>query len=131
MLVRTVKCVQGSAEIHLDCEPVFDYGGLAAEWRYGADSYNEALASSEGMELELKLVTDMNLGFEGPRARARTILHEGDVAFAALGWSGHALPATFEDAKERLVRTAHYWREWLKGERSPTIHGARFFSAAP
>ena len=33
------------------------------------------------------LVTDMRLGFEGPRARARTILREGDVAFVALGWS--------------------------------------------
>jgi alpha,alpha-trehalase len=114
VLLRAVQCVQGSAEIHLDCEPVFDYGGLAAEWRYGGESYKEALASSEGMDLELQLVTDMNLGFEGPRARARTILREGDVAFAALGWSRHPLPATFEDANERLLRTAHYWREWLK-----------------
>ncbi|MCW3056503.1 MAG: glycoside hydrolase family 15 protein [Solirubrobacterales bacterium] len=114
VLVRTVRCVQGWAEIHLDCEPVFDYGGLAAEWSYGGEGYNEALASSEGMELELRLVTDMNLGFEGPRARARTILREGDVAFAALGWSDHSPPATHKDAEDRLVRTAHYWREWLK-----------------
>jgi alpha,alpha-trehalase len=114
VLLRTVRCVQGWAEIHLDCEPVFDYGGLAAEWRYSGEGYGEALASSEGMELELKLVTDMNLGFEGPRARARTILHEGDVAFVALGWSEHPLPATYEDANEHLVRTAHYWQEWLK-----------------
>jgi GH15 family glucan-1,4-alpha-glucosidase len=114
VLLRSVRCVQGSAEIHLDCEPVFDYGGLAAEWSYGGDGYNEATAGSEGIDLALRLVTDMNLGFEGPRARARTILHEGEVAFAALGWSGHSLPSTFEDADERLERTIHYWREWLK-----------------
>jgi GH15 family glucan-1,4-alpha-glucosidase len=114
VLLRTVRCVQGWAEIHLDCEPVFDYGGLAAEWRYSGEGYNEALAGSEGMELKLKLLTDMNLGFEGPRARARTILREGDVAFAALGWSEHPLPSTYQEANERLVRTAHYWQEWLK-----------------
>jgi GH15 family glucan-1,4-alpha-glucosidase len=114
VLLRTVKCVQGSAEIHLDCEPVFDYGGLAAEWSYTGPAYYEATAMSEGMELELRLVTDMNLGFEGPRARARTILREGDVAFAALGWSTHPLPTTYEEANTRLVRTAHHWQEWLK-----------------
>ncbi len=114
VLLRTVRCVQGWAEIHLDCEPVFDYGGLAAEWYYTGPGYNEATAGSEGMDLKLRLVTDMNLGFEGPRARARTILREGDAAFAALGWSEHPLPTTYAEANERLVRTAHHWQEWLK-----------------
>jgi GH15 family glucan-1,4-alpha-glucosidase len=114
VLLRTVRCVQGWAEIHLDCEPAFDYGGLAAEWSYTGPGYNEAAAGSEGMDLKLQLVTDMNLGFEGPRARARTILRQGESAFAALGWSEHPLPATYEEADERLVRTAHHWQEWLK-----------------
>jgi GH15 family glucan-1,4-alpha-glucosidase len=114
VLLRTVRCVQGWAEMHLDCEPVFDYGGLAAEWAYTGPGYTEATAGSEGMELKLRLVTDMNLGFEGPRARARTILHEGEAAFAALGWSSHPLPTTCAEADERLVRTAHHWQEWLK-----------------
>src|SRR5215207_9320292 len=43
VLVRTVKCVQGSVEIHLDCEPAFDYGGLVADWDYGAAGYHEAV----------------------------------------------------------------------------------------
>jgi GH15 family glucan-1,4-alpha-glucosidase len=114
VLVRTVKCVEGSAEIHLDCEPVFDYGGLAAEWRYAAAGYHEAVASSEGIDIELKLATNMRLGFEGPRAKARTTLHEGDAVFAALGWSDYPLPASYEEASGRLERTAHYWQEWLK-----------------
>src|SRR5436190_2060945 len=98
----------------LDCEPAFDYGGLAAEWRYTEAGYHAAAASSEGMEIELRLVTDMRLGLEGPRAKARTILQEGDVAFAALGWADYPLPQTYEEASDRLERTAHYWQEWLK-----------------
>jgi GH15 family glucan-1,4-alpha-glucosidase len=114
VLVRTVKCLEGSAEIHLDCEPAFDYGGLAAEWEYAGSGYHEGVARSEGMDTELRLVTDMRLGFEGPRAKSRTILREGDVAFAALGWSKYPPPTSYEEASERLERTAHYWQEWLK-----------------
>jgi GH15 family glucan-1,4-alpha-glucosidase len=66
------------------------------------------------MDLKLRLVTDLRLGFEGPRARARTTLREGEVAFAALGWSGHAIPQTYEEAAERLARTQRFWQEWLK-----------------
>ena len=71
VLIRTVKCVQGSAEIHLDCEPVFDYGGLLAEWDYVGTGYHDAVATSEGMDLRLRLVTDLRLGLGGP-ARSRT-----------------------------------------------------------
>jgi GH15 family glucan-1,4-alpha-glucosidase len=66
------------------------------------------------MDLQLRLMTDLRLGFEGPRARARTILREGDVAFAALGWSNHPLPANYEEADRWLGRTARFWQEWLK-----------------
>ena len=114
VLVRTVKCVQGSAEIHLDCEPAFDYGGLAAEWSYSASGYHEALASSEGMATKLRLVTDLRLGLEGPRARARTILRAGEVAFVALGWAETALPATHDEADAWMARTAQHWQEWLQ-----------------
>ena len=114
VLLRLVKCVQGTAEINLDCEPAFDYGGLTADWSYSGSGYHEAVARSEGMDLQLRLVTDLRLGFEGPRARARTILREGEVAFAALGWSRHPLPQTHEEAASQLRRTARHWQEWLK-----------------
>jgi GH15 family glucan-1,4-alpha-glucosidase len=114
VLVRTVKCVQGSAEIHLDCEPAFDYGGLSAQWEYGGTGYHEAVASSEGMATKLRLVTDLRLGLEGPRARARTTLRAGDTAFAALGWSETPLPANHHEADERISRTAQHWQEWLQ-----------------
>jgi alpha,alpha-trehalase len=114
VLLRLVKCVQGTAEVNLDCEPAFDYGGLAADWAYSGPGYHEAVATSEGIDLRLRLVTDLRLGFEGPRARARTIMREGDVAFAAIGWSSHPLPTSYEEADEWLGRTARHWQEWLK-----------------
>jgi GH15 family glucan-1,4-alpha-glucosidase len=114
VLLRMIECVQGSAEMKLECEPAFDYGGLAVDWDYTGSGYGEAIARSEGMNLQLRLVTDLRLGFEGPRARARTTMREGDVAFVALGWSAHAMPTTYDEAAERLARTQRFWQEWLK-----------------
>ncbi len=114
VLLRMIECVQGSAEVKLECEPAFDYGGLAVDWEYTGTGYGEAVARSEGMNLQLRLITDLRLGFEGPRARARTTLREGEVAFAALGWSEHGMPTSYEEAAERLARTQRFWQEWLK-----------------
>jgi GH15 family glucan-1,4-alpha-glucosidase len=66
-----------------------------------------------GSPVELRLTTDLRLGFEGPRAIARTLLKEGDLRFCALSWSTHEPPATYEDAYRRLVWTAHHWQHWL------------------
>ena len=55
----------------------------------------------------------MNIGFEGPRAIARTLIKEGETRFCALAWNGAAAPRTTEDAYKRLVWTAHHWQHWL------------------
>jgi alpha,alpha-trehalase len=114
VLLRLIECVEGSVEINLECEPAFDYGGLSADWSYAGPGYHEATAGSEGLDLRLRLVTDLRLGIEGPRARARTMLHEGDTAFVALGWSHHPIPRDYEEAASSLRRTAKHWQEWLK-----------------
>ncbi len=114
VLLRLVECVQGSAEIKFECEPAFDYGGLAADWAYTGPGYHEAVAASEGIDLRLRLMTDLRLGFEGPRARARTTLREGERAFVALAWSSHPLPRDYEEAAVWLARTGRFWQEWLK-----------------
>ncbi|MEA2443395.1 MAG: alpha,alpha-trehalase [Thermoleophilales bacterium] len=113
VLLRTVKCVQGTVELNLDCEPVFDYGRLDAEWEYIGESYNEARATADGCDVEIKLTTDLRVGFEGRRARARTTLREGDTAFVALSWSEHAPPRDYSEAYDRMEKTADFWREWL------------------
>jgi GH15 family glucan-1,4-alpha-glucosidase len=112
VLLRTVKCVQGIVELNLDCEPVFDYGRIAADWDYSGDSYNEAIARAGG-DIQLKLTTDLRVGFEGRRARARTTLREGDTAFVTLSWSEHPAPRDYAEAYDRMERTSDYWREWL------------------
>jgi GH15 family glucan-1,4-alpha-glucosidase len=112
VLLRTVKCVQGIVELNLDCEPVFDYGRHGGDWDYSGESYNEAVArGADGFEV--KLTSDLRVGFEGRRARARTTLREGDTAFVALSWSEHAAPRDYQEAYERMERTSDYWREWL------------------
>jgi len=113
VLLRTIRCVNGSVEINLDCEPAFDYGRVRAEWDYSESGYHEAVARAPGIDFELKLTTDLRLGFEGPRARARTTLRDGDLAYCALAWTAHASPASYDDAHDRLVKTADYWHEWL------------------
>jgi GH15 family glucan-1,4-alpha-glucosidase len=113
VLLRTVRCVNGEVQINLDCEPVFDYGRVRPTWEYTEPGYNEGVARADGIDIELKLKTDMNIGFEGPRATARTLMKEGDQLFCALSWSEHEPPKTRDEAYRRLVWTAHHWQHWL------------------
>jgi alpha,alpha-trehalase len=121
VLLRTVKCVQGIVELNLDCEPAFDYGREAGDWEYAGESYNEAVSRPSGGagDVELRLTTDLRVGFEGRRARARTTLREGDTAFVALSWSEHPAPRDYAEAYERMERTNDFWREWLNRGRFP------------
>jgi GH15 family glucan-1,4-alpha-glucosidase len=117
VLVRTVTCIDGSIEMELVCEPAFDYGREPAEWSLAEDRHG-ADASGGGPTLGLR--TDMLLGIEGNRARARHTLQAGDQCFCALSWEdGLAAPATFEEANAQLEATTRYWRSWLAGARIP------------
>jgi len=113
VLLRTVRCVNGQVQLVMQCEPRFDYGRLSGHWSYERDDYHRGVAAVEGIDLRLRLTTDLRLGFEGPRAIARTLLKEGDTRFCALSWSEHEPPATYEEAYRRLVWTAHHWQHWL------------------
>jgi GH15 family glucan-1,4-alpha-glucosidase len=113
VLLRTVRCVNGEVQLLLDCEPKFDYGREPAEWRYSGDGYNEGLAKSRDGSVELRLTTDMRLGFEGSRATARHLMKEGEVLYCALSWSEHAPPQEIDEAYDRQVWTAHHWQHWL------------------
>ena len=119
VLLRTVRCVTGEMQLILDCEPVFDYGRAFGQWAYTGDDYCEGRCTVEGSDLELVLTTDLNLGFEGPRAIARTLLKEGDRRFCALSWGAPDPPATYEEAYQRHVWTAHHWQHWLARGRFP------------
>jgi GH15 family glucan-1,4-alpha-glucosidase len=113
VMLRTVRCVNGEVEVLLDCEPAFDYGRKPARWEYPSASYHEGIALADGVDLKLRLTTDLRLGFEGPRATARHRMKEGEQLFCALSWSEHTPPQSLEEAYRRLVWTAHHWQHWL------------------
>ena len=101
VLVRMVRCVNGEMQLTLDCEPVFDYGRSIGTWRYTEDGYRQGAVTAEGSDVELVLTSDMNIGFEGPRAMARTLIKEGETRFCALSWNGAAPPRTEKQAYKR------------------------------
>ncbi|MEA2341667.1 MAG: alpha,alpha-trehalase, partial [Solirubrobacteraceae bacterium] len=113
VLLRTIRCVNGSVEMVLDCDPKPDYGAHRCSWEYVADGYHKARATVEGHPLQLTLTSDLRLGFESGNARARTTMRDGDLAYVALSWSEHGGPESYDEAYDRLVHTADYWHEWL------------------
>ena len=118
MLVRSVHCLEGAVEIDLVCEPVFDYGRTPAEWTLVDGSRHIADASGAGEKMRLH--TDMALGVEGNRVRARHVLESGDRLFCALSWAdGLAVPDGMDEATRRLAATTRYWRDWLGRARLP------------
>ena len=113
VLLRTVRCLQGSIDFVLECEPAFDYGRQRGTWQHTGSGYGQAeVSAGEGSPL-LRLTTDLNVGFEGPRAIARRRLRAGEQVFCALSWEDGSPPATFAEAPQRLARSADFWHEWL------------------
>ena len=115
VLLRLIECVQGSAEIKLECEPAFDYGGLAVDWEYTGTGYGEAVAP---------------LGGHGPRAAAR---HRPAARLRGPARAGahHAARGRRRVRRARLVASTgcrratrrppsgwrgpqRFWQEWLK-----------------
>jgi alpha,alpha-trehalase len=118
MLVRTVECLDGSVEVELVCEPAFDYGRAPAEWTLVGDDRHAAEADGAGQKLRLQ--TDLALGIEQNRVRARHVLSAGDRAYCALSWDeSHPAPESDEEAIERIDVTIRFWRRWLGNARVP------------
>jgi GH15 family glucan-1,4-alpha-glucosidase len=115
VLLRTARCVQGSVQITLECEPAFDYGRVRGRWQHVGDGYQHLRCRPEARDVDmtLELTSDINLGFEGPRAVARTLMKEGETRYCALAWGSVSPPESYEDAYKRLVWTAHHWQHWL------------------
>jgi GH15 family glucan-1,4-alpha-glucosidase len=118
LLVRTVRCLEGTVEIELICEPAFDYGQSPGEWTLVDGDRHTADASGAGQTIRLR--TDLALGLEGNRARARHTLTAGDECYCALSWAeGLAAPANVAEASSELDATARFWRDWLGRARMP------------
>ena len=119
VFLRTIRCVNGEVQVGLECEPAFDYGAVRGMWSYAGEDYHETVIQAESCDVELRLVSDLNLGIEGPLATARHLMKEGETMFCALSWSEHPAPRTYQDAYRRQVWTAHHWQHWLDRGRFP------------
>jgi alpha,alpha-trehalase len=118
MLVRTVECLEGSVEVELVCEPAFDYGREPATWTLVGEGRRAADATGAGHTVRLQ--SDLPLGVEDNRVRARKTLQRGERAYCALSWAeGHETPADVEDAVARVEATVRFWRSWLNRARIP------------
>jgi GH15 family glucan-1,4-alpha-glucosidase len=118
MLVRTVECLEGDVEVELVCEPAFDYGREPAEWTAVGGGRHAADATGAGRTI--RLCTDLALGIEGNRVRARHMLSAGERAYCALSWAEHtAAPQNVADAQARIDATTRFWRAWLDRARIP------------
>ncbi len=117
LLVRVAMCLEGEVEMELTCAPVFDYGRTPAAWSI-ADGGHAADAS--GADVTIRLRTDLTVGVEGDRVRARHVLGKGEQIFCSLSWAGQlAGPQSMDEANERMAATAHFWRSWLDRARIP------------
>jgi alpha,alpha-trehalase len=113
-LVRTFECINGTVDVEISCEPVFGYGLNDASWEYDGPAYGRAIAHGGSDDPELRLVTDLRLGFESRNATSRMLMKDGDRHFVALAWGHHQIePTTVDEAEERIGRTGDYWRSWL------------------
>ena len=118
MLVRTVLCLDGNLELELVCEPDFDYGRTPAAWSLVGDGRH--VADATGGDLTIRLQTDLALGIEGDRVRARHLLEAGDQAYCALSWAENlVVPQDVDEANARMAATVKYWRRWLGRARLP------------
>jgi GH15 family glucan-1,4-alpha-glucosidase len=118
MLVRSVECVAGNVEVELVCEPAFDYGREPAAWSLVGDDHHSADATGAGQTVRLQ--SDLALGIEGNRVRARHTLEAGERAYCVLSWAeGLATPADADDAHGRIDATVRFWRAWLSRARIP------------
>ena len=129
MLVRTVECLEGNVEVELVCEPAFDYGREPATW----DARGRRPARrrrNRRRTRRFRLHTDLALGIEENRVRARHVLGAGERAFCALSWDADlAAPQDADEAVERIDATTASGAPGSAGRESRTIASATRSSA--
>ena len=93
-------------------------------WTLVDGGHSAADVSCDG-HMTVRLRSDLRLGVEGTRVRARHTLEAGDTAYCALSWAEQlAVPENYDDAAARIARTIRFWRTWLSRARIPDIDWA-------
>ncbi|MBM9469494.1 glycoside hydrolase family 15 protein [Nakamurella leprariae] len=113
-LLRTIKCVNGTVDLSVNCDPVFDYARTSGEWTYPGDDYSVVEAVPQGENgPKITLTSSLRLGVEGRSVLARTKMSLGDTHYVALSFSDLPAPRDVAEAEDQMWRTGEYWREWL------------------
>ncbi len=117
-LLRTMTCIDGYAEMEMECVPGFDYGREAARWSGG--ELGEAVAH-DANGIPLRLTSDMELTVEDGTVRGKIALREDETGFCAVTWGDSDLggPRSAPEALERLDSTEEFWRDWLRDGNFP------------
>ncbi|QAY68989.1 glycoside hydrolase family 15 protein [Xylanimonas protaetiae] len=127
LLLRTVRCVSGTVDLEVVCEPRPGYGRDATRWEYEGDGYDTAVGrpdaapAADGADRaadgaappDLRLTSSLRIGLGEGRANARSRMTEGDQHFVALSWGEESLPRTWSDAADAMWRTEQFWRGWI------------------
>ena len=112
-LLRTIKCLNGTVDLSVQCEPVFDYAARGGEWKYPGPDYCEVTTTSAAGQPTLRLTGSLRMGVEGRTAMARTKMTRGDSHYLALTFSELPPPRDNDEAAVWMERTSEYWRQWL------------------
>ena len=118
LLVRTVECLDGSVEVEIVCEPIFDYGREPP-----SGLLSTAVVTLQMRPVRARSFACSRISLSGSRrnpVRARHTLGTGEKAFCALSWA-EALegPRGVADAEARVATTVLFWRNWLGRARIP------------
>jgi hypothetical protein len=89
MLLRTVRCVDGQAQLTLDCVPAFDYGRQHVPWRHTSAATPRPSSSRRGPGPDPHLTSDIRLGLEGIQRPRADLLKEGDTRFCRAPGAPH------------------------------------------
>ena len=126
ILLRTAKCVVGSVDLSLDCQPAFDYGrtrGARGSTRAPATARRSrraaratsrcgwsptcASASKDPARTPARRCARARRAYVALAGRARSIRRRKEF------WAEHPPPADVDEAFQRIERTADFWREWI------------------
>src|SRR4029450_1376429 len=98
--------------------PIFDYGRGVASWT--VEDGDGHTADASGGDLTIRLQTDLAMGAEGDRVRARHVLNAGERAVCSRSCGADMpAPAAVDEAIARIDATVRFWRAWLGRARIP------------
>ncbi|GAB3164630.1 glycoside hydrolase family 15 protein [Myceligenerans halotolerans] len=119
ILLRTVKCVSGTVDLEVMCEPRPNYARNEPAWSYDNSGYSNVTAKLGKHNPDISLTSDLRFGLEGRRAIARTRMTEGTTHFVAMSWGSQPAPKNWTEATEAMWRTEQYWRDWITQGKFP------------